>query len=249
MADDPNKSNKPVNGQVPKHLRDVFEQRDYSVSYEHLSTKENMPKLSQTLDAMEILKGQTPKGSSAYNQIAENIGYTEADMAEEIDRLEKIYGPKYNESLASSIETFSKYRNINARTTTMSGQQRYGRMAQNHPGRYMPTEMIEARNQMLTEQASNVGSQLAGRARNLSVDEDTSSLTAGASRLGAIQDEIAFNKRLMKVQSRQGLSTEKLVNRGEDLDATVSGFLQRKGIEQKVDSGDVKSYDEEIHLP
>ena len=79
-----NKSDKPVNGQPPKRMKEMFEERDYNVSYEHLSTKESMPKLSERLDALQKLQGLTAKGSQDYNTITENIGYTEEDMANEI---------------------------------------------------------------------------------------------------------------------------------------------------------------------
>lgn len=241
-----NKSDKPVNGQPPKRMKEMFEERDYNVSYEHLSTKESMPKLSERLDALQKLQGLTAKGSQDYNTITENIGYTEEDMANEIAKLEKVYTPKYNESLASSIETYTKMSNINSRTTTMSGMSKYHRQAQGHRNRFLPTEMIEGRNQMLMEEANILGGSIAGSARALGVGEDTATLQQKSARIGAIEDEIALNKRLLKVQARQGYSTEKLINRGEDLDRDVTDFIKRRNVETRVASGDVKSFDDEM---
>lgn len=245
MADDPNKSDKPVNGKVPKHLSDVFGQRDYNVDYAHLVTKQSAATIKERLDAVEDIKAlaTTP---AMRQTIDENLTYVQGELDTEIDRLESIHTPKYNENLASSIETYTKHRNVNSRTTTLSGKARFGRAAQTHRDRYLPTEQLEERNRILMEEQGQIGELMAGQARDLGAgDEAKSVLGVNAKRVGAIDEEIAFNKRLMKTQSRQGLSTEKLTNRGQDLDEAISDFLAKKGIERKVDSGDVKSYDEE----
>lgn len=242
-----NKSDKPVNGgQPPKRMKEMFEERDYNVSYEHLSTKDSAPKFAERLDALQKLQGLHQPNTTDYNTITENIGYTEDDLANEISRLEKVYTPKYNESLASSVETYTKMSNINSRTTTMSGMSKYHRQAQSHKNRFLPTEMIEGRNQALMEEANVLGSSIASQARGLSVGEDTAALQQRSARISSIEDEIALNKRLLKVQARQGYSTEKLVNRGEDLDRDVNEFIKRRGIESRVTSGNVGNFDDEM---
>lgn len=233
MSDDVNKSNKPVNGKAPKHLREAFESRDYNVSYENLSSKEDYTKLSDKLEALEQARtlAQNPNDLQS---VVENIGYVESDM----EALEASYAQRYNEQLASSITTYSKARNVNERTTTMSSQQRFFRQARSSEDKYVPTEVLERRIQSGIDEASSLGSEIAGRSRGLGT-EDTipDSLRQKASRMQQIQEEVALNKRLLKVQSREGLSTEKRQYSASDTLNRAGGILSQDKLSKEVASG------------
>lgn len=242
MANDVNKGQGSVNGkQVPKHIREAFQQRDYNVSYEHLSTKEDFSNLSERLEKMEDSKSQATD-PAVQQALAENMAYTEADLSS----VEAGYATRYNEQLASTIGTYAKTRNINERTTTMSGQQKYFRQARTSQDRYAPTEVLEQRIQGGVERAATLGTELAGRARGLGTEETVPETLVGkASKLQEIQEEVAYNKRLMKVQRREGLSTEKRQYSAAETMERAGGFLSDIGLKQDVSAGKYSDIDTE----
>lgn len=248
MADDQNKSDKPinksegkVNGKMPKHIREAFESREYNVSYEHLSGKEDVAKLSDKLEALENAKATLQQGTPEYQSAVENMGYIEADLA----AVESAHASRYNEQLASTLTTYSKTRNINERTTTMSSQQRFFRQAKGSDDRFLPTEMIEGRIQGKTEEAHKLGQELAGRTRGLGTEDMPDSLRNKATRMQELQEEIAFDKRLLKVQSKEGLSTEKRQYAAADTLNRAGGFIADEALKQEVSSGKYGSLDDE----
>lgn len=238
---DANKSNKPVNGKMAKHIKESFEQRDYNISYENISGKEDYSRLTERLEAMEKLRDQIPSSHAEYPSIIENIGYLESDL----DDVHLAHAKSYNNQLANTIGTYSKTRNINERTTKMSGQQRFFRGARSSADLYAPTETIEERIQSGMAEASSIGMTLAGRARGLGVDEVPDSLKQSASRLESVQEEIALNKRLLRVQSKEGLSTEKRQYSAAETMNKAGNFLSDMQLKSDVAGGKYGSLDTE----
>lgn len=244
MAEDdnkPNQSNKPVNGKIPKHIQEALEQRDYLTSYEHLSTKDQYRGGEEKLAALELEKNKVASSSPKYQKILENIAYAEQDLGD----IDKIYHDKQNEQLANTIATYTKTRNINQRTTTQSSRQRFYKQTKDSEQIYQPTETLEANIQKGVEQVNQLGTEIAGRMRGLGIEEVPESLKTKAGQIGKIEEEIAFNKRLIKVQNRQGLSTEKMYGRTEEVMGRTADYFEKKGVEARVAGGDVRSIGEE----
>lgn len=243
MADknDVNKSKGKVNGEVPRHLREAFESREYNVSYEHMSGKEDVAKLSEKLQTLEAAREAMAPSDPAYQAITENEAFVAGDLAS----IEASHAQRYNEQLAGTIGTYSKARNINERTTTMAGQQRYFRQARVSQERYAPTEVIQQRIQSGIEQASALGTELAGRARGLGTEDMPASLMEKAGRMQSIQEDIALNKRLLKVQTRESLSTEKRQYAAAETMGRVGGVLGATALREDVTAGKYGSLDEE----
>lgn len=165
-----------------------------------------------------------------------------------IDIMRPIEASKANIQLSKAIQTKTRFGNVNTRTTTQAGSAAIGRMVKEDPSQmFRPTEEIESRNKQLIEQVETLGAEMSQKARGLDPDQEAEkSLKPYAAKISSIEQEIAFNKRLLRQQSRSGLSTEKLINRGEDLETGIDQFLKGKELKQQVDRGEVKSFKEEM---
>ena len=183
MADDkPNKSDKEVNGKMPKHLDEAFAQREYLTSYEYLSGKDDLKKLHDRLAEYEKQQGKETPGGQAYQGIAENIGFLEQD----IGALDKSYADRENARLANVIAIYTKTANVNQRTTTLSGRQRFFKEAKGSAERFTPTETIEANIQRGIQGVSELGTEIAGRARGIGAEEIPDVLREKAGRISQI---------------------------------------------------------------
>jgi len=246
MADDVNKKGGKVNGVAPKAVQEMARQYDKSTEYEASLNDEKLQRLVNKAAELEEKFNSASPGTAHQQMIAEQLGFAEDEAHKYSLSVDQSLTAKSNKILARGLDTYSKSSNINRRTTTMSGQQAYRSAAKNSGGLFRPTNSIEADIQSDIEAASALGTGLADEARALQPGAGTDSIRERAGGLSQIEARIAQNKALLKIQGREGLSTEKLTNRGEDLDRDVGEFLKRKKIETKINSGDVKSYDEEM---
>lgn len=236
MADDkPNRTNKPVNGKLPKHIEEALSQHEYATSYEHLSGKEDYRSLEEKLAKLES-QAQAVQGTPQYQSVVENIGYAEQELAD----IDKIYHDKQNEQLANTIATYTKTRNVNERTTSISSRQRFFQQARRSPDIFQPTEALESRVQQGIEQVNQLGTEVAGRVRGLGTEEMPESLRAKTGQISQIEEEIAFNKRLLKVQNKMGLSTEKIFGRTEDVMGRTEQYFETTGLQERVSRGAVR---------
>jgi hypothetical protein len=178
-------------------------------------------------------------------QSAESFDEAKWDL---VDAMRPAETTRANRQLSKAIQTKTRFGNVNTRTTTQAGSAAIGRMVKEDPSQmYRPTEQIEARNKQLMEQVENLGADMAQKARGLDPEQDAEkALKADTTKIAGIEQEIAFNKRLLRQQNRSGLSTEKLISRGEDLETGIDQFLKNRDIKQQVDRGEVKSFKEEM---
>lgn len=165
-----------------------------------------------------------------------------------VDAMRPAETSRANRQLSKAIQTKTRFGNVNTRTTTQAGSAAIGRMVKEDSSQmYRPTEQIEAENKRLMEQVENLGADMSQKARGLESDQEASvALKPQIDKINSIEQEIAFNKRLLRQQSRSGLSTEKLISRGEDLETGIDQFLKNREIKQQVDRGEVKSFKEEM---
>jgi len=227
-----NKSDKPVNGQIPKDISDAFSKREHQVSWEHLLGKEDISKISDKLEQLEAFRSQATD-PLARQAAAENIGSFEGDLR----IAEQAHASRYNEMLAEKIGTYSRDQNINKRTTTMSRTQGNFRQARSSEDLYAPSEVLEHRIQGGLERASSLGRELAGRVRVLGTDDMPENLKQKASEMGQVQEEIALNKRLLRVQNKEGLTTEKRQYQVSDTINSTGSFLSGQQLTKDVVGG------------
>jgi hypothetical protein len=229
MADDPNKSDKPVNGQVPKDLLDILMQQNQLLN-------ERTAKYDQYTDKYEELLGKDR--SAADIQLERRDEY-------EIGRQNRI-----NEQSSHQIGTFAKLSNINQITTTMSGKTSHMVGARGSADINIPTEVLERRIQQAMESASVKSRTLSGYA-GMATEEG---LAAGGQELlpqiGGDLQEAARLKAIIRAQKQKGLSTEKIYRGSEELIESAEGKIRGRQMEMRVGelakSGDIGSESKEF---
>lgn len=239
MADKPNKSNKPINGQSAHWTEGTFEARRQDI--ESIGFRSDVGKAIERADKLEEdLKLRTP-GAPGYQDAHENLGYAFDDVIHHED----LAARSINNQYAGMIATATKERNINKRTTTASGKHQYYRQAKGSSDIYRASEEIESSIESRMEQVHTRGSVLAGRVRGLGQEDIPESLHQEAAWIQKEEGQIAYEKRLLKVQNKAGLSTEKLFGSSEAAMERTGGYLGRKGMESRVASGNIRSIGEE----
>lgn len=247
MADDDvNKKGDKVNGtKIPKAIQEMANKYDRDTDYEASLNDEKLQRLVDKALEYEEKYNSASAGSAQQRTYAMQHGIAEEEAHSYSLTVDQALTAKSNKVLARSLDVYSKSGNINRRTTTMAGQQSYRGAAKTGGGIFRPTNMIESEIQSDIEAASAYGGALADEARGLNVNDSSQGIRERSGKLGEYEERIARNKALLKVQSREGISTEKLTNRGEDLDRDVDSFFKRKDIDNRINSGGVKSYKEE----
>lgn len=237
--DKPNQSGKPVNGKIPRYLESNFEARmsDISDIYERKSVHtadERVTKYEQKL------KSFTP-GTGGWISALENVAQAERDR----ELAEQEAARQINRQYADQISTKMRIENVNARTTTMSGQHRYYSMARRSQELYAPTERLQERIGEIQDQITTRGSILGGRIRGLGEEEPSPGMMAEAQAIGGLEEQAAFYKKLIKVQNREGLSSEKLFGASDVMLERTGRYFEERGIANKVESRDIRSINEE----
>lgn len=256
MADEPNKpvnsSNKPINGEdklARIQARRSNELPEYTVKQQELEDRirveearfaERQAEYSSITDPAERLK--------SYSRLeAQAARVTQSE--ERLSTFEDRHAQKVNASAANEISTHTKYDNVNARTTTMAGRQKYFAQIQQDRGLLeVPTEVLEERIQGRQERIATLGVQLAGQTRGLSYGDFTPEMKAKANQIGDLEEAVALDKRLQKVQNKRGMTTEKRQYSTEDLIENAERIAGRESLKQDVAGGKkYGSFEEELN--
>lgn len=251
MADD---VNKPKNKQLPRQLQESIEDRSRRISHDYLSNDDRYATMLEReekingaqADIKALLAKATTKTerdilTSQYQESALLMDQTHRTM----DEYEASNATRQNNILADRIKTYTNTRNVNQRTTTMSSEQRFYRMAHANADLYAPTDVLEQRIGRSTKELTSLGSELAGRTRGIGTEEMPESLMDKAARIQELQEDIALNKRMLKVQSKEGLSTEKRQYAAADTLNRVGSILDTNALRSEVAGGKYGTLQEE----
>jgi hypothetical protein len=255
VADDVNNSGKPVNGKpIPKPIEEAIADRNRRIDHSYLDNDDKYSSMinghSQVQDTITNLtkKLHGTKDPNQANKLISEIQESanlQQQLESRIDQYQLSNANQQNNSLADRIKTYTNSRNVNQRTTTMSGEQRFMRMAHENPDLYAPTEVLEQRIADRSRELGNVGRDLSTRIRGIGEGEIPSSLMDKASRVQELQEEIALNKRMLKVQNKEGLSTEKRMYAAHDTLDSVGGYIKGEQLKRDVAGGKYGSIEEE----
>lgn len=224
---------------MPATLEGAFKQREEDIS--NITSRSDVDVLQQRLDALEALSSITPASSPDYTDIQENIGYAASDA----ENAQIKAARSYNERLGNIIGTRTKIPNINKRTTTLSGKHEYYRQARGSENLYQPTELIEAGIQEKMQQVNTLGREVAGRTRGLGQEDVPATVLAKAGQIGDLERDIALDKRMLKVQNKAGLSTEKVFGRAEEVMDRTSSYFEQETLKERVANRNVRDIGEE----
>jgi hypothetical protein len=209
VADGVNSSGKPKNGVIPKTLQEIEAERERRLAQinerrqsGHKDISEAIGSLKEDLtyasNAQERLK--VIEQISASSNLRERVnGRADEDIATQ------------SGIMADRISTYTKERNVNERTTTMSSSAKYFKEAKNNPMLSIPTEVLEQRIAggigSINTMGSELGEEVRGSRRALGQD-----FYNKAQQISNTEEEVALLKRVKSQQSRSGLSTEKIYN-------------------------------------
>lgn len=251
MADDVNKAKK---RQLPKQIQEHIEERDRRISYDYLSNDDRYAAMIEREEkingAQADIKALLAKASSKAERDILTSQYQESALLmdqthKSMDEFESSHAMRQNSILADRIKTYTNVRNVNQRTTTMAGEQRFFRMARASEDIYAPTEVLEQRIGSSTKELTSLGHELTGRMRGIGTGEVPESLLDKAGRIQELQEDIALNKRMIKLQSKEGLSTEKRQYAATDTLNRVGSVLDTNALRSEVASGKYGSLQEE----
>lgn len=260
MADDPNKSNKPVNGSSrplngKSKIERIQTRRESDVG-EYTSRQEELEAaIAREESRFQDYESQYNKTKDQGLRAVLNAKMTvqaerHAQAEERLSTYEMSHARKVNAQAAQEIATYTKYENVNARTTTMAGSQKYYsqiRQDQRAGGDLLqtPTEAIEHRIRMNQGRVATLGKELAGSTRGLGYDDWSDDMKAKNAAIERLQEETARDKRLLKVQSKEGMTTEKRQYAARDVLARSGSILGQKQLAEDVRGGKYGSLESE----
>lgn len=260
MADDPNKSNKPVNGSSkPLNGRSKIERiqtkRESDVG-EYTSKQEELEAAiareeSRFQDYEAQYNSSKDKGLRAGLNAKMSVQAERHTQAEErLATYEASHARRVNAHAAQEISTYTKYENVNSRTTTMAGSQKYySQIRQDQRGGgdllQTPTEAIEHRIRTNQGKVATLGRELAGQTRGLGYDDWSDDMRSKNSAIEKLQEDTARDKRLLKIQSKEGMTTEKRQYSARDVLARSGGILGGKQLAEDVRGGKYGSLEKE----
>ena len=256
MADDVNKSGKAVNGRIPKQLDEAINERNRRIDHEYLSNDDKYSSLVNGIELIEQEKrkiaGQikgaaNPADRTTFEAQLRETDLLQQDVEARMARIEMGNAGTQNNVLSDRIKTYTNDRNTRQRTTTMSGEQRYYRMANQSADLYAPTEVIEQRINSRIAKINELGAGLSESVINMGTDDVPDNVRGRAGEIGSLEDQVALDKRILKIQKRQGLSTEKRLNAANDTIEGVAGYLGADRLKKEVASGKYGSLEQETN--
>lgn len=241
-----NGSNKPVNGGSNKISR-IQTRRESDVGDWTERQAELEAAIAKEESRFQNLENQYNQAGDAGTRAALNAKMTvqaerHTQSEERLANYETSHARKINAQAAQEISTYTKYDNVNSRTTTMSGGQKYfSQIQQDMRGGgnllQVPTEIIENRIRSRQQDVAKLGGEIAGQTRGLGYDQWSDDMKEKNSRIQSLQEDTALDKRLLKVQSKEGMTTEKRQYAAKDVLSRAGGILGQKELSANVSAG------------
>jgi fibrillarin-like rRNA methylase len=168
-GDDVNKSNKPINGKVPKQLESDFkhwadvtgDDSSYNIEIsERIDRKEREYKTAENI----YNKVPTVQNQQRLQKLAQVV----ADLRQRDIDLDNIRLENQNRILSARIQTYLHPRNVKQRTASAAGDTKYfHQINRNTDDLYMPTSAIESNIDKLQATVSGYGPVLSSRVNTL----------------------------------------------------------------------------------
>lgn len=235
-----NKSDKDING-APRIFQEAFRHRDAAFDA-LLDTDLNYKSLSEKEDAASLAVNSISSSNPFYTNMVEQLSSVQQQRLSYEQNLSNIE----NKKIASTIETYTKTGNINKRTTTAAQTQRYRNLARTSEEINWPTQMIQEQIQSRIESVNGMAAAHTKNVLGLEAFDKTSDILEGTSNISAGEHEISRLKAIEKLQRRSGKSTEKLLNKGEDLESDIDAWQNNRAITNRVRTGNFGSAKEEV---
>ena len=245
MADDVNKSGKSKNGEIPRTLQEIEAERERRLSQINEKRGAAHKEISGAISGLRDDFASATDASGRLKAI-EQINVSSSLRGRVNGRADEDIASQ-NNIMADRIATYTKERNVNERTTTMSSSAKYFKAAQDSPMLSVPTEVLEQRISGGISSINSLGKDLQDTVRgsNRGLGQD---FRQGAQSLSSAEEEVALLKRVKSQQQRSGMSTEKIYNRFDDVYSSGKdglGVLGDRGIVDSVKAGKHGTLEEE----
>ena len=242
MADNDsmNKSSRSYNGQDPGRSSRILDELS-KVKQDWPKT----PKAEELVRDIENIRSSLESAKRSYVtspsdeqlETIQSIQQLEQQYKKEIQETELGYHTAANIRAAKETRTATKFENVNRATTTMaSSSEFYSRIRRAPDLMHMPTEIIQQDIEQQTRRVSQLGEQQMNEISGLRGSDVTPAMRQRAEQIRAAEEDIALNKRLIKMQSRAGMSTEKRLMAGEEEIARTSSMLGETELSRRVAS-------------
>jgi hypothetical protein len=243
----PNSSKKPVNGTpIERQLQEQLEtfQSTHTESKVHESEEyiRNRKKYERAIDEELSSINGTDWKEKAHTTLAleHNLRVVGEDIEEELAR-------KGTKAFSSSVNTSFSAKNVHQRITSMGGQQEYKNLARQSNMANIPTQRLENIRSSSEQESISLGKQIYEETQNMrgSTDYDIDIYKNLVQKAGRVETQGAMATAALGIARREGTSTEKMMQRGEDIISNMDHFQAKRGINNRVATGDFKTYAEE----
>lgn len=251
MADDPNNkpvngSNRPLNGN--SKIEQIQRKRLDLAAYPDITEQQKLEAaIAREETKFQVLEDSYNKSTSSAarailktKMTARAQKHTQAE--ERLELYEQEHVRKTNASAAQEISTYTKYENIKARTITNASKQKYYnqiRQDEKNNGNLLqtPTEVIQNRIETNQRKAALLGKTLAGRTRGLGLDDWSDNMKADNNKIEELQESVSRDRRLLKMQNKEGMTTEKRQNSVRDIQNKAGSILDQEKLTKDVREG------------
>jgi hypothetical protein len=240
MADDNNinKSSKTYNGQDPGRSSRVLDElsrvkQDWPKTPKAEELSRDLESIRSSLETSRRDYVLSPNNEQL--ETIQNIQQLESQYKKELQESELSYHMSANVKAARETRTATKFENVNRATTTMaSSSEFYSRIRRAPDLMHVPTEIIQQNIEEQTRRVSQLGEQQVNALTGLRGSDVTPEMRQRADEIRKAEEDIALNKRLIKMQSRSGMSTEKRLMAGEEEILRTSEMLGSTELSKKV---------------
>lgn len=242
MADDVNNSNKPINGlseieskRTERHGQDTATTSDLREQAKKREEAFQQAESDYIKQRTKINESKAEAAAAALGQVRENIKVWDVEHTRIV-----------NNEAAREISTHTRYDNVNARTTTMSSSQKY--LTEIYRDKNIlkdPTGAIEQRIKNKQFEIGSIGSELAQGTRDAGTGDLPLDMVNRTKQIESLQESVALDKRLLKVQNKEGMTTEKRQFSAQEILAHAERTIGGQEIKKRIQSGDHKGYEAE----
>jgi hypothetical protein len=236
--DDMNKSSKTYNGQDPgrsgRSLDELSKiKQDWPKTPKAEKLKEQLQDIKESLRESFQVNAVSPSSESVEEFKA--LRELKSRQVERIQEAELGYNLSANAKIAREVQTSTKFENVNRATTTMAGSSEfYSRIRKAPDLMQTPTEVIQQNIEAQTKRVSELGARQVNDISGLGGGGVTQAMRERSEQISRAEEDIALNKRLIKMQNRAGMSTEKRLMAGEEEISRASTMLGESALSKRV---------------
>jgi len=244
-----NKSIKPINGVSADYYENLEAKRTTELGRSSARQQELQQRLDKTQEELvERLMQVNGKSSEQSQAQIGALSSRASRLQEELSQADAYQISRVNEDIASGLERYTRPKDVNARTTTISRSYSLGRDIRSDRALIgsTPTELLENRIQQNMSRVSELGSYQAEDIRSMGSSAATPEMESRAKEMQVLEKKIAEDKKIIAIQVKEGLTSEKQFYGSKELETRVKGYLGHRELESSAAGGQFGSLEENV---